>query len=171
MLPGDVDQQFQYMSTHRKRQFIPRALYQPTATCQAPDLSVTMGLPEALNLVWDKLTVPYSLCSWSFAYLMPPSSLFLSFMMPWHPVTFLNGLSSRQTDWRAQIPLGKSRGHSVQGTTPHPGTVPPANPEGGVLRNIPAVPTAYKRERREEREEPKASITHKNGKGQQNQAQ
>lgn len=91
--------------------------------------------------------------------------------MPWHPVTFLNSLSSRQTDWRAQIPLGKSRGHSVQGTTPHPGTVPPANPEGGVLRNIPAVPTAYKTERREEREEPKASITHKNGKGQQNQVQ
>ena len=60
--------------------------------------------------------------------------------------TFLKGLSTAHRLENTKQPWG-SLGVLSSWHRPHPGTVPLAIPEGGVLRNIPAAPTAYCRER------------------------
>lgn len=62
---------------------------------------------------------------------------------------------SERAEHRAQNNPEKWGGHSVQGTTPYPDTVPLAILEGGVPRNIPAAPAAYCRK---ERRKPEATL-------------
>lgn len=98
---------------------------------------------------------------------MPPSSLFLSHMMPWHPVTFLKGPSTRHTDWRAQNTPGEVRGILSSVHCSPSWHCASSSPRGrGTWEHSWCTNCLlHMRDRKREGEEPKASITHIDGKG------
>lgn len=84
--------------------------------------------------------------------------------MPWHPVTLLKGLSTRHTDWRAQNTPAWGSAGDAQFSAPLPilALCLQLSQREGTQEHSCCTNCLLQRG---EREEPKASVTHTEGKG------